>query len=229
MLPAFYPRSRTLTLAIFDLDNTLIGGDSDNLWGQFLCERGLVEASGFAERNEQFYRDYRRGQLDIDAYLRFALSTIAGRPRAELDSWHRDFMRSKIEPLLLPRAGQLLASHRQRGHQLLIITATNEFITRPIAERLGVSELIACEGEIVDGRYTGEPKGIPSYHAGKVTRLLQWLENRDMDLAGAWFYSDSHNDLPLLELVDNPVAVDPDDTLRARAQALGWPVISLRD
>ncbi|MCB1856113.1 MAG: HAD family hydrolase [Halieaceae bacterium] len=218
-----------MTLAIFDLDNTLIGGDSDNLWGQFVCEQGLVDAADFAARNEQFYEDYKAGKLDIDAYLRFALSSIAGHPRERLDSWHRSFMRSRIEPLLLPRAAQLLASHRQRGHQLLIITATNEFITRPIAELLGVSELIACEGEIVDGRYTGEPCGIPSYHAGKVTRLRQWLQERDADLAGAYFYSDSHNDLPLLELVDNPVAVDPDDTLRARALAEGWPVISLRD
>lgn len=218
-----------MTLAIFDLDNTLIGGDSDNLWGQFVCERQLVDAEDFATRNEQFYQDYKRGKLDIDAYLRFALSSLAGHPREQLDAWHREFMHTKIEPLLLPQAGQLLASHRQRGHQLLIITATNEFITRPIAELLGVSELIACEAEIVDGRYTGEPHGIPSYHAGKVTRLQQWLEEHDADLAGAFFYSDSHNDLPLLELVDNPVAVDPDDTLRDRAEAEGWPVISLRD
>jgi HAD superfamily hydrolase (TIGR01490 family) len=217
-----------VTLAIFDLDNTLIGGDSDNLWGEFVCERGLVEAEGFAARNEQFYQDYKAGTLDIDAYLRFALSALAGHPREQLDAWHREFMASKIEPLLLPKAEQLLASHRERGHQLLIITATNEFITRPIASLLGVSELIACEGEVVDGRYTGEPSGIPSFHAGKVTRLQQWLEGRDLGLDGAYFYSDSRNDLPLLELVDNPVAVDPDDTLRAHAEAQSWPVISLR-
>lgn len=218
-----------MTLAIFDLDNTLIAGDSDNLWGQFVCERGLVDAEDFAARNEQFFQDYKRGSLDIDAYLRFALSSIAGRSREELDSWHREFMHTMIEPLLLPQAVELLADHRRRGHQLLIITATNEFITRPIAELLGVSELIACEGEIVEGRYTGEPRGIPSYHAGKVTRLQQWLQGRDTDLVGSFFYSDSHNDLPLLELVDNPVAVDPDDILRARAELEGWPIISLRD
>lgn len=218
-----------MTLAIFDLDNTLIAGDSDNLWGQFVCERGLVDAEDFAARNEQFFQDYKRGSLDIDAYLRFALSSIAGRSREELDSWHREFMHTMIEPLLLPQAVELLADHRRRGHQLLIITATNEFITRPIAELLGVSELIACEGEIVEGRYTGEPRGIPSYHAGKVTRLQQWLQGRDMDLVGSFFYSDSHNDLPLLELVDNPVAVDPDDILRARAELEDWPIISLRD
>jgi HAD superfamily hydrolase (TIGR01490 family) len=218
-----------LTLAIFDLDNTLLGGDSDNLWGQFVCERGLVDGDNFAARNEQFYADYKAGTLDIDAYLRFALSTLVGHSREELDAWHRDFMASKIEPILLPKAWELLASHRAQGHALLIITATNEFITRPIAELLGVPELIACEGETVNGRYTGEPRGVPSYHAGKVTRLRSWLADHDIPLDGAFFYSDSHNDLPLLELVDNPVAVDPDDRLRAYAHKAGWPVISLRD
>jgi HAD superfamily hydrolase (TIGR01490 family) len=229
MLAALPQRLPLVTLAIFDLDNTLLGGDSDNLWGQFVCERGLVDGEDFAARNDQFYADYKAGSLDIDAYLRFALSTLAGHSPAELEAWHRDFMASKIEPILLPKAEQLLASHRQQGHELLIITATNEFITRPIAEFLGVEQLIACEGEIVDGRYTGEPRGVPSYHSGKVTRLNMWLAKRDISLAGAFFYSDSHNDLPLLEIVDHPVAVDPDDILRARAVEEGWPVISLRD
>lgn len=218
-----------MTLAIFDLDNTLLGGDSDNLWGQFVCERGLVDGDDFAARNAQFYEDYKAGTLDIDAYLRFALSTLVGHSREELDAWHRDFMASKIGPILLPKADQLIASHRAQGHALLIITATNEFITRPIAELLGIPELIACEGETVDGRYTGEPRGVPSYHAGKVTRLQAWLAEHDISLDGAFFYSDSHNDLPLLKLVDNPVAVDPDDRLRAYALKEGWPVISLRD
>lgn len=229
MLAALPQRLPLVTLAIFDLDNTLLGGDSDNLWGQFVCERGLVDGEDFAARNDQFYADYKAGSLDIDAYLRFALSTLVGHSRAELEAWHRDFMASKIEPILLPKAEQLLASHRQQGHELLIITATNEFITRPIAEFLGVEQLIACEGEIVDGRYTGEPRGVPSYHSGKVTRLNMWLAKREISLAGAFFYSDSHNDLPLLEIVDHPVAVDPDDRLRARALEAGWPIISLRD
>ena len=218
-----------MTLAIFDLDNTLLGGDSDNLWGQFVCERGLVDGEDFAARNDQFYEDYKAGSLDIDAYLRFALSTLVGHSREELEAWHRDFMASKIEPILLPKAYQLLARHRAQGHQLLIITATNEFITRPIAELFGVKELIASEGEKIDGRYTGEPRGVPSYHAGKVIRLRAWLARRQATLEGAFFYSDSHNDLPLLKLVDNPVAVDPDDKLRAYAIKEGWPVISLRD
>ena len=217
-----------MTLAIFDLDNTLIGGDSDNLWGQFVCEQGLVDSTDFAARNDQFYADYQAGNLDIDAYLRFALSPLKGLPRATRDSWHQAFMDSKIKPILLPKAGELIADHRNRGHELLIITATNRFITEPIASLLGIEDLIACEGEIVDDVYTGEPSGEPSYHTGKVTRLNQWLEGRDTTLDGAWFYSDSHNDLPLLEQVDNPVAVDPDATLRARAVELGWPIISLR-
>ncbi len=217
-----------MTLAIFDLDNTLIGGDSDNLWGQFLCEQRLVDTTDYAHRNAQFYADYQAGQLDIDAYLRFALSALKGRSRKQLDSWHLAFMDSKIKPIMLPKAASLINDHRQRGHELLIITATNRFITEPIAQSMGIKNLIASEGEIVGGYYSGEPSGTPSYHTGKVIRLYQWLEERKSSLEDAWFYSDSHNDLPLLELIDNPVAVDPDDALRARALELGWPVISLR-
>lgn len=217
-----------MTLAIFDLDNTLIGDDSDHLWGQFVCEQHLVDGADFAVRSDKFYADYQTGDLDIDAYLRFALGTLKGRSPAELDTWHRAFMDSKIKPILLPKAAELLADHRRRGHELLIVTATNRFITAPIATALGVDNLIACDAEIVDGLYTGAPSGVPSFQAGKVARLYDWLESRDINLHGAWFYSDSHNDLPLLELVDNPVAVDPDDTLRARAIERGWPVISLR-
>jgi len=217
-----------VTLAIFDLDNTLIGGDSDNLWGEFVCEQGLVDGDDFAAKNDQFYEDYKSGSLDIIAYLRFALGTLKGHSSEELDGWHRDFMAAKIAPIMLPRAAALIADHRARGHELLIITATNHFITKPIADALGVPDILACEAEIVDGLYTGEPSGTPSYHAGKVTRLHNWLDGRDTTLDGAWFYSDSHNDLPLLELVDNPVAVDPDEKLLVRATELGWPVISLR-
>ena len=217
-----------MTLAIFDLDNTLIGGDSDNLWGQFVCDRGLVNAEDFAARNDQFYRDYQAGTLDIDAYLRFALSPLVGQPREVIDGWHRDFMTTVIEPILLPAAAALIDRHRREGHHLLIITATNEFITRPIALRLGIKDLIACEGEIVDGRYTGEPRGTPSYAYGKVTRLQAWLAQHNESIDGAWFYSDSHNDLPLLERVSHPVAVDPDDKLRAQAEQRGWEIMSLR-
>lgn len=217
-----------MTLAIFDLDNTLIGGDSDHLWSQFVCEQGLVDSDDFAQRSEQFYADYQAGVLDIDAYLRLTLGTLKGHPLEKLSDWHRAFMDSKIKPIMLPRAAALIANHRQRGHELLIITATNRFITAPIVAALGVENLIACEAEIIDGIYTGLPSGIPSYQAGKVTRLHLWLEGRGIGLEDCWFYSDSHNDLPLLELVDHPVAVDPDDILRARALECGWPVISLR-
>lgn len=218
-----------MALAIFDLDNTLIGGDSDHLWGQFVCEEGIVDATDFGARNDRFYADYQAGNLDITGYLRFALAPLRGQSMTTLAQWHARFMTSKIEPIMLPKAKLLVERHRARGDVLLVITATNRFITEPIARALGIVDIIACEPEVVAGRYTGEPTGTPSYKEGKVQRLLQWLEGRDISLAGAYFYSDSHNDLPLLEMVDKPVAVDPDPTLLAHARAHNWPVISLRD
>ncbi len=217
-----------MALAIFDLDNTLIAGDSDHLWGEFVCELGIVDAAEFGPRNREFYAAYQNGTLDIDAYLRFALSSLVGRPADTLSAWHRDFMARKIAPIMLPAATTLIEKHRAAGDELLVITATNRFITEPIVKALGIDELIACEGEIVDGRYTGEPSGTPSFAAGKVIRLETWRAERGLSLDGAWFYSDSRNDLPLLERVDNPVAVDPDPTLHARALAAGWPILSLR-
>jgi HAD superfamily hydrolase (TIGR01490 family) len=216
-------------LAIFDLDNTLLGGDSDHAWGEFACEQGLVDANGFAERNDAFYQDYLAGTLDIDAYLRHALSPLIGQSAATIARWHQHFMRAKIEPLLLPKSAALLASHREQGDQLIIITATNRYITEPIARRLGVTELLASEGEIIDGRYTGAPSGVPSYAAGKVTRIQSWLAQHGQTLEGSYFYSDSHNDLPLLSIVDHPVAVDPDAILHAHAEQHAWPIISLRE
>jgi len=220
--------AQRVTLAIFDLDNTLIGGDSDHLWSQFLVEENIVKDADFAERGSRFHAQYARGELDINAYLHYALGPLAGQPMEVLAEWHRHFMRTRIAPIMLPKAGELLEHHRAQGHVLLIITATNHFITRPIADALGVEHLLACEAEIVDGLYTGEPCGVPTFQAGKVTRLREWLAPRELNLDGAWFYSDSHNDLPLLELVDHPVAVDPDERLQARAETLGWPIISLR-
>lgn len=218
-----------MPLAIFDLDNTLLAGDSDHAWGEFACEAGLVDAVEFGARNDAFYEDYKAGELDIDAYLRHALSPLVGQPAALIADWHRQFMASKIEPMLQAAAFALVEQHRSSGDTLLIITATNSYITAPIARRFGIDNLLACEGEIVAGRYTGEPAGIPSYGAGKITRLQQWLEIHPHSLDGSIFYSDSHNDLPLLRKVDKPVAVDPDETLRAVAEQQGWPVISLRD
>ena len=217
-----------MSLAVFDLDNTLLGGDSDYLWGQFLVEQGLVDGEHYACENQQFYQAYEAGTLDIYAYQAFMLRPLAGRPQAELQAWRERFMAEKIQPILLPKAKELLNQHRAAGDTLLIITATNRFITAPIAERLGVSHLLATEPEMVDDRYTGRTVGIPCFQQGKVERLNAWLANNRADLTDSWFYSDSHNDLPLLNQVTHPVAVDPDPTLARHAQQQGWPIISLR-
>ncbi|APX92470.1 phosphoserine phosphatase [Halomonas sp. 1513] len=217
-----------MSLAIFDLDNTLLGIDSDHAWGEFLLEQGAVDPVSYREANERFMRDYDAGTLDIHAFLEVALKPLADNTPEQLAAWHQQFMASKIEPNILAKGEELLARHRTRGDTLLIITATNRFITGPIAERLGVDHLIAVEPEIVDGRYTGRVSGTPSYREGKVERLEAWLADKELTLDGAWFYSDSHNDLPLLEQVDHPVAVDPDDTLREVAQARNWRIMSLR-
>ncbi|MHB0774609.1 histidinol-phosphatase [Halomonas sp. WWR20] len=218
-----------MSLAIFDLDNTLLSCDSDHAWGEFLVEQGAVDPIAYREANERFLRDYQQGTLDIHAYLALALKPLVDNTPEQLAAWHQQFMASKIEPHILIKAEELLARHRGRGDTLLIITATNRFITGPIAERLGVEHLLAVEPEMVEGRYTGRVQGTPSYREGKVTRLNEWLASQDVTLDGAWFYSDSHNDIALLEHVDNPVAVDPDDTLRETAQARGWRIISLRE
>lgn len=217
-----------MSLAIFDLDNTLIAGDSDHAWSEFLINKGLVERDDVKDKNDAFYQQYQDGNLDIQAYLRFALSFVAGKTPETLAPLHQAFMDEAIEPLLLPKATALLDKHRAQGDTLLIITATNRFVTEPIAKRLGVEHLIACDVEIKDGLYTGEPTGLPSFQQGKVTRLQEWLEQHEETLEGAWFYSDSHNDLPLLKTVDHPVAVNPDNTLLAHAQKNDWPVLDLR-
>ena len=218
-----------MSLAIFDLDNTLLSIDSDHAWGEFLLEQGAVDPVAYREANERFMADYNAGTLDMAAFLEMALKPLADNSPEQLAAWHQQFMASKIEPHILPKAEELLARHRTKGDTLLIITATNRFITGPIAERLGVDDLIAVEPEMVDGRYTGRVDGVPSYREGKVIRLQAWLEAQDITMDGAWFYSDSHNDLPLLEKVDHPVAVDPDDTLRKVAEERHWRIMSLRD
>ncbi|MDX5379687.1 MAG: HAD-IB family hydrolase [Halomonas sp.] len=218
-----------MSLAIFDLDNTLLSIDSDHAWGEFLLEQGAVDAEAYREANDRFMADYEAGTLDIHAFLSVALRPLADNSPEQLAAWHQQFMASKIEPSILPKGEELLARHRSRGDTLLIITATNRFITGPIAERLGVDHLIAVEPEVLDGRYTGKVSGTPSYREGKVKRLEEWLADKDLTLDDAWFYSDSHNDLPLLRLVEHPVAVDPDPTLREEAEKLGWRIMSLRD
>ena len=218
-----------MSLAIFDLDNTLLSIDSDHAWGEFLVEQGAVDPVAYREANERFLADYNAGTLDMAAFLEMALKPLAENTPEQLAAWHQQFMASKIEPHILPKAEELLARHRTKGDTMLIITATNRFITGPIAERLGVDDLIAVDPEMVDGRYTGRVDGVPSYREGKVIRLQAWLEAQDITMDGAWFYSDSHNDLPLLEKVDHPVAVDPDDTLRKVAEERHWRIMSLRD
>ncbi len=218
-----------MALAIFDLDNTLLAGDSDHLWGVFVAEKGIVDPEEHRRINDRFYEDYCRGELDIHAYQRFALAPLVGRDPQELARWHEAFMRQYIEPIILPRGVEAIEAHKAKGDTVMIITATNTFVTAPIARRLGVDILLGTEPEQDEqGRYTGEIVGIPTFQEGKVRRLEQWMADNGADLSGSWFYSDSHNDIPLLERVDNPVAVDPDDTLRAHAERKGWPVTSFR-
>ncbi len=218
-----------MRLALFDLDNTLLGGDSDHAWGDYLCERGILDPIAYKRRNDAFYQDYLNGTLDLQAYLAFSMEILAATEPAQLDEWHRDFMRDCIEPIVLPKALALLQRHREAGDQLLIITATNRFVTAPIARRLGVRTLLATECGQVDGRYTGRSTDIPCFREGKVTRLERWMMENGFDLEDSYFYSDSMNDLPLLQRVAHPVAVDPDPNLRAEAERQGWPVVSLRD
>jgi len=225
-----------MKLAIFDLDNTLLGGDSDHAWGEFLIEQGLVDAETHRARNDEFYRQYQAGSLDIADYVAFAAEPIAGLAPERLKSLHDRFMESHVRPMLLPAASRLLDSHRQSGDFRLIITATNRFITGPIAVLLGADALIATELETVDGIYTGRMHGVPCFQQGKVTRLRKWLEARNaghsdtqtLGLENSIFYSDSFNDLPLLECAAESVAVDPDERLRETARQRGWPIISLR-
>ncbi len=222
-----------MPLALFDLDNTLIAGDSDYAWGQFLVAAGKVDGAAYERANQQFYRDYQAGKLDIAAYLRFALAPLARLEPQELAALHSRFMREVISAMWLPRAEALLARHRVAGDELLIITSTNRFVVEPICRQLGVQALIATEPQVREGRFTGAVVGQPSFGEGKVVRLQQWLsargEQAENPLLGSFFYSDSINDLPLLQAVDNPVAVDPDAALREVATHRGWPVISLRD
>ena len=217
-----------MTLAIFDLDNTLLGGDSDYLWGNYLVAAGLVNKAVYERENQRFYDEYRKGTLNIYEFLDFSLRPLAENPPDTLLKLRDRFMAEMIVPIILPAAVALIDKHRRRGHIPLIITATNRFVTEPIAKALGVEYLLATDPEIIDGRYTGRVTGTPTFREGKVTRIRQWLAQNGASLADAWFYSDSHNDLPLLEMAPHPVAVDPDETLRQHAEMRDWPIISLR-
>ena len=217
-----------MRLALFDLDNTLLGGDSDHAWGDWLCERGILDGATYKARNDAFYQDYLAGRLNITDYLNFTLDIFGRTEMAQLDAWHREFMAECIEPIILPKALALLDRHRAAGDKLVIITATNRFVTAPIAARLDVDTLLATECEMVDGRYTGRTTDVPCFKEGKVTRLNRWMQENGFDLDGSTFYSDSMNDLPLLEQVSYPVAVDPDPKLMAEAEDRNWPIMSLR-
>lgn len=218
-----------MALAIFDLDNTLLADDSDHLWGQFLATKGIVDGEAYEKENQRFYDEYKLGQLDIYEFLAFSLKPLADTDPDTLDGLHREFMTSQIMPIILSKSRDLLDKHRQQGDTLLIITATNRFVTEPIAKELGADHLLATDPEILEGRYTGRVTGTPCFQDGKVKRLNAWLASTHHNMMGSWFYSDSLNDIPLLELVENPVAVDPDDTLAQHAEMKGWPIISLRD
>ncbi|RAU16849.1 HAD-IB family hydrolase [Nitrincola tibetensis] len=217
-----------MRLAIFDLDNTLLGGDSDHAWGAFLCEKGIVDPQDYQDANDYFYKQYQNGSLDIVEFLSFALKPLAQHSIADLQAWHQEFMQTKIEPMVLPKALSLLKHHRDQGDYLLIITATNGFITRPIAERFEVDDILATEPEILNNQYTGSFIGSPCFQDGKVTRLHEWLDKTGYSLSGSYFYSDSCNDLPLLEKVDNPIAVNPDEILTKVANERAWPILDLR-
>jgi len=217
-----------VNLAIFDLDNTLLGGDSDYLWGQFLVEKKLVDPVIYEQENQRFYDEYKAGTLDIYEFLEFSLAPLSQHSTAELSELHNEFMQKKIDSIWLPKAEELLARHRLNNDFLLIITATNHFVTAPIAKKLGVDDIIATMPEQKNGAYTGKVAGIPCFQDGKVERLSQWLQENNYSLDNSHFYSDSVNDLPLLLKVTHPVAVDPDDKLKIYAAEHCWPVISLR-
>lgn len=220
-----------MKLALFDLDNTLLTGDSDFEWGQFLIGKGVLDPEVHAARNQQFYDDYKAGTLDIHAFLDFQLAPLARHPREQLDRWHREFMASRILPILGRPARDLVQQHRNEGALLAVVTATNSFVTGPICREFGIEHLIATVPAQDNGRFTGQPRGVPSFKEGKITRVEAWLESLGLcwqSFECSHFYSDSHNDLPLLLKVSQPVAVDPDDILRTHALAQGWPVISLR-
>jgi HAD superfamily hydrolase (TIGR01490 family) len=215
-------------LVLFDLDETLLDGDSDYEWGQFLIDAGVLDRATHESRNAGFYAQYRAGTLDLEEYLEFQLAPLARYPRAQLDAWHAEFLATRILPIVRPGTRELLEHHH--GAVQAIVTATNRFVTGPIAAALGVPHLLATDVEVIDGRYTGRPCGTRCFQHGKVTRLHEWLASRGEhlhDFEETWFYTDSMNDLPLLSIVTYPVTVHPDDRLRAHAVKAGWPILTL--
>ena len=218
----------TDNLAIFDLDDTLLAADSGNLWGEFLVEQGVLEAEVFRHANDQFERQYRAGMLDVVAFLEFSLAPLVLLSPNRLQRLRAHFLELHLPEVIAPGAPALLERHRQQGDLLMVITATHRLLTQPIVEHLGIELLLASEPALLDGHPTGAIQGTPCYREGKVVRLRQWLDDGGFEPRRTWFYSDSLNDLPLLEQVTDPVAVDPDPTLAREARRRGWPIISLR-
>lgn len=220
-----------MNLALFDLDHTLLPIDSDHEWGEFLCRTGVVDADAFSQRNDAFYAQYEAGTLNPVEYLEFALSTLAQFSREKIDNLHLAYMREVIEPVILPAARNLVKKHQDAGDLVAIVTATNRFVTAPIARALGVEHLIAAEPEFrEDGTLTGKLLGVPTSGAGKITHTNAWLTTRGLALSDfpcSYFYSDSQNDIPLLSIVTDPIATNPNALLTAHAQAHGWPIINL--
>ncbi|PLX72003.1 MAG: HAD-IB family hydrolase [Azoarcus sp.] len=220
-----------MDLVLFDLDNTLLAGDSDFAWAKFLIGKGVLDREVQEAKNIAFYEQYKNGTLDIHEFLDFQLAPLARHPREQLDMWHREFMEQSIRPMITPKARALVEQHRSSGAIVAVVTATNSFVTGPIVREFGIPHLIATIPAQDNGQFTGKPRGTPSFKAGKIERVDAWLESlglHDGSFDSTWFYSDSHNDLPLMQRVQQPVAVDPDDTLRAYAASHAWPVISLR-
>lgn len=217
-----------MTLAIFDLDETLISIDSDHAWGEFIVHKGLVDPIQYRHSNDAYYQQYKQGKLDVDAYLLFACEILTQYPMKQLMEVRREFVEERIKPAILPKAVDLIESHRQQGDCLLVITATLQFVTEPIVELFSIPNLIAPIPELKNNQYTGKITGIPSYQEGKLIRLREWLKDRPYELAESCFYSDSINDIPLLESVGTPIVVDPDPKLLEEARERGWKVTSLR-
>lgn len=217
-----------MQLALFDLDHTLLDGDSDDLWYRFLAEQGAVDAARFTAERAQFSADYREGRLQVQDFYAFVLKPLADNPLQQLQAWRRRFVATYILPRITAAARALLNRHRDAGHTLAIITATNRFVTEPIAAELNVSHLLATEPEYDGTRFTGRVLGTPCFREGKLLHLREWLYRENFRPTETWFYSDSHNDLPLLENVDHPVAVNPDVRLTKTSETRGWPIMRMR-
>ena len=219
-------------LALFDLDNTLLAGDSDYEWTQHLLSKGILDRVNFEARNDEFYEQYKAGKLDIVEFLNFQLQSLARNSRADLEVWHAEFMAERILPMLNQKARDLVKHHHKNGDVCALVTATNSFVTGPICRELNIAHLIATIPAQENGQFTGQPRGTPAFREGKIIRVEDWLESIGLwwsSFERTWFYSDSLNDLPLMSRVTDPVAVNPDRTLRAHATTFGWPILILHN